>query len=91
MHIFTFQQVLALLPGPLLLLSPERDRALLHELQQPARQAQGLEEGEAIDDAERFPGTGHSKTKSQCQLFEEYFRTNPRSQISSVLIGRHCW
>ena len=41
--------MLALLLGPLLLLAPQRDGALLHKLQQLARQAQGMEKGEAIN------------------------------------------
>ena len=41
-------QLLALLPRPFLLHAPQRDWALLHQLQPAAGQAQGLEEGEVI-------------------------------------------
>ncbi len=42
--------MLALLSGSILLLSPQRDRALLHQLQRTAGQTQGLEEGETIEE-----------------------------------------
>ena len=41
-------QLLALLSRPFLLHAPQRDWALLHQLQPAAGQAQGLEEGEVI-------------------------------------------
>jgi hypothetical protein len=46
--IFLFQ-LLALLPHSLLLLPPERDRALLYQLQHTPWQAQRLEEGETMN------------------------------------------
>lgn len=55
--------MLALLLSPLLLLTPQRDGALLHELQQLVGQAQGMEEGEAIN-----PGMDDALNKIQCQL-----------------------